>query len=227
MAGLAGSRSRYRPMTGHGSLQGPVGPGWLDAPGVPAAAEDSPRLRFRRYLTDHVGDVAETAWYFEQAVPLFGVDAEARLVVEELLDHLARLMSFDVRHEDAAALSVWSSPSGPQLVVSAMDPTEGVASLRRLAGGLDELRMDGRLRSDRPSTTLAVICGEVRHRPLEQAVEFRRVSEPVRLVGLEALLALARALEAGVVSPAVAVALLQPPSAFADPLIMLLSGTAD
>lgn len=216
-------------MTGRSSLRGQVGQGAADtlaAPDIPAPA-DSPRLRFRRFLGERVGGVAEAAWYFEQATPRFSEDPEARLVVEELLDHLARLMLFEAGREDEAGLSVWSSPSGPQLVVTAMDTTEALVCLGRLSRHYDELRASGRLRSGHPASTLGVICGEVRYRLLEQTVELRRMSEPVRLVSLEALLMLARALEAGALSHGVAVALLQPLAAFADPLIMLLSGTSD
>jgi hypothetical protein len=197
--------------------------GRLTAPDTPAAPE-SPRLRFRRFLADRIGGVAEAAWYFEQATPRFVADPEARLVVEELIDHLARLMLFEVEREDEAGLSVWSSASGPQLVVAAMDTTEAIVSLGRLSRSRDELRAGGRLRPELPASTLGVICGEGRYRMLEHAVGLRRVSDPIRLVSLEALLTLARTVEAGALPHAVAVMLLQPPAAFADPLITGLAG---
>jgi hypothetical protein len=186
------------------------------------ADEDSPRLRFRRFLADRMGGVAEAAWYVEQSAPTFSTDPEARLVVEELLDHLARLMQFDAAHDDETGLSVWSSPSAPPLVVSAMDTGDAIGRLGPILRGSDQLRADGRLPAAPAHGTLVVLCGEVRPRLVEQALTLRRVSQPVRLVSLEALLSLARAQDSGSLAHEVVAALLQP-ALLADPLIARLA----
>lgn len=197
------------------AASGPLGP--------PGPAPDDPRVRFRRLLLERVTVVSETAWYFEQVGPRFSEDPEARLVVEELLDHIARLMLFEARHDEEAGVSVWASPMGAQLVVSAIDAGDAIARISRLSRGCDDLCAGGRLRSRDPTTMLGVICGEARSRLLQHAIELRRLPGSLRLVSLDSLLTLARAMESGHLTHAIAAAVLQPARPLADPLISALA----
>jgi len=201
---------------------GPLGLAPYDAPAEPGRDDELPRLRFRRFLADRMGGVAEAIWYFEQAAPAFSANPEARLVVEELLDHIARLIEFEAVHDADAELSIWSSPTSPPLVVAAMDTADVIGRLGPILRRAERLRVDGRLSSNPMARTLVVLCGELRPLVVEQALTVRRVTQPVRLVSLEALVALARAHAAGTLTHPVVAALLQP-AVFADPLIAHLA----
>jgi hypothetical protein len=202
----------------HGPRDRREGPAGSDGSN-PAA--DSPRRRFRQFLADRMGGVAEASWYLEQVMPRFGGDPEARLAAEELLDHLARLMRFGAERPEDAGVSLWSLPGGTRLAVALVDGFDAVTDIGRAARASEDLRGPGTETRDPPAGLLIVIAGEVRRRPIEQVIEVRRLSQSVRVVGLPSVVALARAVESAGVAPEVAAALLQP-GVFADPLVELL-----
>jgi hypothetical protein len=103
-----------------------------------------------------------------------------------------------------------------------MDTADVMGRLGPILRGAEQLRADGRLASNPNAGTLVVLCGEVRQHLVEQALTVRRVTQPVRLVSLDALVAVARAHANGTLGHHVVAALLQP-TVFADRLIATLA----
>jgi hypothetical protein len=103
-----------------------------------------------------------------------------------------------------------------------MDTADVIGRIGPILRGAEQLRADGRLASKPPAGTLVVLCGDARPQLVEQALTLRRVAQPVRLVSLDALVAVARAQEAGTLGHDVVAALLQP-AVFADSLIARLA----
>jgi hypothetical protein len=183
----------------------------------------SPRHRFRQFLADRMGGVSEASWYFDQVMPKFADDPEARLAAEELLDHVGRLLQFGAERADDADVSVWTMRRGTRIAVALVDAFDAVAAMGRAVRAVEEQRKDEAHEGGGPTALLCVMSGEFRRRPIEQLLEVRRMSQSVRVVGLPSMLALARAVEAGALSAAAAAALLEP-GVFADPIVAHLTG---
>ena len=193
-------------------------------PAEEAAAD--PRVRFRRHLAARVTRVADLAWYLEQSVPRFG-EAEVRLAVEELTDHLGRLIGFEVRRSAEEDCAVWALDARPRLLVRLVDTDTADVRLNGLVLARDTLAAAGVLDDPRAIACVAVVCGD--HRPVrsaDAAVLLARMMGQVRLVTVEALVVLGRACEGRTLSPADAVELLQPVDPFADRLIALVARLA-
>ncbi len=169
-----------------------------------------------------MGGVHEAVWYFEQVRPRLPGDEQAQLAAEEVLDHVGRLMGFETARLDDAAVSTWSSPSGLRMRVALVHTREAVVGLSRATRACDTLDHE-RARPGTPDGLLCVVCGDDSRDALEQALELRRMSRPVRLVGVNAVLALADSLEASALSHDLAAAALAP-GASADGLISALIG---
>ena len=183
------------------------------------------RIRFRRHLAAHVTNVADLSWYLEQSLP--GVaEPQVRLAVEELLDHLGRLMGFEVRRLADEDCAVWALDARPRLLVRLLDGAAASARLSALVLARDTLAAVGALPSANEVTCLAVVDDAGPERAPDEAMLLRRGLAQVRLVTVAALVALGRACEGRGVSPADAVQLLQPAGAFADGLIALVARLA-
>jgi hypothetical protein len=185
-----------------------------------------PRVRFRRHLTAVATRVADLAWYLEQSAPRFK-EAEVRLAVEELIDHLGRLMGFDVRRYPEENCAVWALDARSRLLVRPVDADEANVRLGALVLARDALAAAGALDDPRAIACVAVVCGDLRSvRAPDAAVLLGRMMGQVRLVTLDALVVLGRACEGRALSPADAVELLQPVDPFADRLIALAARLA-
>ncbi len=184
-------------------------------------ASESPRQYLRRHLRQTAKRPSDLRWYFDQALGAFSQDAEVRLAVEELVDHLGGLLGFDVARDDPAERATWSS-GHVQLLVWVLDMPMAVARLSRLAHVREAaLHSPGTAADDRVSG-LVVVCGPVNHRLLEDTVALRRVQDQVRLVTVDGLMALGAAVERGLPHQD-ARTLLQPAGALADPLVTLVA----
>lgn len=187
-----------------------------------AAGIESPRAYFRRHLAEHVSRSSDLHWYFDQALPHFGESDEVRLAVEEIVNRLARLVGFEVAHDDEASHAVWTSPGGHQMLVWVLDRSSAVAGI-----GHATRARDARLASEHVTpwtevSCLLVICGAASPRGLSEAIVLRRAGDHQRFTTLDALRELAELHERGV-SHETVLAVLKPASALADPLVALLS----
>jgi hypothetical protein len=185
-----------------------------------------PRVRFRRHLASVATRVADLAWYLEQSAPRFR-EGEVRLAVEELIDHLGRLIGFEVRRYPEENCAVWVLDARPRLLVRPVDGDEAGVRPGGLVLARDALGAAGALDDPRAIACVAVVCGDLRRVPApDAAVLLGRLMGQVRLVTLDAFIALGRACEARAMSPADAVELLQPVDPFADRLIALAARLA-
>ena len=197
----------------------------VPAPAGPPAsrrpqAEDAPRVRFRRFLATRMGGVEEGAWYLETVRPRLA-DEQALLAAEEVVNHLGRLMGFEAARQGESAVSTWSSSSGAQMRVAIVDAGDAIAAFSRAARACEALDVAS-AREGRPDGLLCVVCGDDRRHALEQALEVRRMSRSVRLVSIDALLALARSVEAATIPHDLAAAAVAP-GVSADRLVTLLA----
>ena len=197
------------------------GPALAGSPPPSLADELSSRERFRRFLERRVGGVEQAAWYFDQLRPRLAVDAEARLAAEEVIDHVARLMGFDTtRHEDEG-VSTWRASSGIRLLVAVVEAADAVAGLSRATRASDALAADS---VGHVVGLLCVVTGDEGRGALERALDLRRVPRAVRILGAEALLALARAVARGSLTHALAATVLAP-GASADAIVTELTSS--
>jgi hypothetical protein len=185
-----------------------------------------PRVRFRRYLTARVSNVADLEWYLEQSAAGFSADPQVRLAVEELIDHLGRLIGFAGDRHETEHCAVWCLDGRPRLIVRVLDGDEAQTRLTSLILARDTLAATGALPSAREVTCLAVVCEPRPGRVPDEAMLLRRGQGQVRLVTVDALVALGRACETRSVSPSDAIQLLQPADAYADRLIALVARLA-
>lgn len=188
-----------------------------------ATGTESPRAYFRRYLAEHVLRSSDLNWYFDQALPHFGESDEVRLAVEEIVDRLGTLVGFEVARTDEAPHAVWTSPGGHQLLVWVLDRATAVAGI-----GQATRARDARLASEHVTpwtevSCLLVICGAANPRSLGEAIVLRRAGDHQRFTTVDALRELAGLHERGGVTHDSVLAVLKPASAFADPLVALLS----
>lgn len=212
-------------MTGLADL-GVTRPG-TDAPAGSKSSRDateSPREYFRSYLRLRADRPSDLRWYFDQALPDFSRSEEVRLAVEELVDRLGTLVGFDVTRE-ADDRAVWSS-GGSHLLVWVLDMPMALARLSRLAHARDEAAQSLGVPALDRVTCLAVLCGAVNQRLLDDTVMLRRVQDRVRLVTVDGLQAVGATLERGGLSHEDVRCLLRPPGALADPMIALADRAA-
>jgi hypothetical protein len=189
----------------------------------PSDEEQHPaRLHLRRVLADRVGGIDDLVWYLSRALPDFTRDDEARIAVEELVDHVGRLLGFTTTHDEQLACSVWSSTAGLRLAVIVEQATQARTRIGPLGRALDALLASLPVASSREVSALCVLCGDGDAAATEAAVMVRRAADRCRLTTLDALVALARMVEAGHVSHEEAVLVLRPARVLADPLIQLL-----
>jgi hypothetical protein len=198
------------------------GPAGTAAP-LPPRGTESPRHRFRQFLADRMGGVSEAAWYLDQVMPKYADDPEARLAAEELLDHVGRLLQFGVARNDDADVSIWTTRRGTRMAVALVDAFEAVAGIGRAARSVEELRTAAAHEGHEPCGLLCVLAGEIQRRPIEQLLDVRRLSQAVRVIGLPSIVALARAVESGALTPEAVAALLEP-GVFADAIVAHLTG---
>jgi hypothetical protein len=192
------------------------------ADALPFETTESPRDRLRRVLRDRVGAVSDLTWYLEQATPRFADDAEVRLAVEELVDHLGRLLAFDAAHDEDLHCSTWISPSGYTLMAVVEHASTAGGRISALSRSR-EARLAA-MGSERQAdvTGLYILCGADGLAAVESAVIVRRAMDQVRVVTIDALVALAHLVEDGVLRHEDAVGLLRPARPSADPLIALV-----
>jgi hypothetical protein len=183
------------------------------------------RLRLRRVLTDRVGGVDDLVWYLDRALPDFDRNPEARVAVEELVDHLGRLLGFDSDHDELLACSVWSSPAGARVAVIIEQAHDARSRIGPLARALDALLASLPVASSRDVSALCVLCGQGDPADAEAAVTVRRATDRCRLTTLAALLALAKLVESRNLAHEDAVLVLRPSRPLADPVVQLLERT--
>ena len=130
-------------------------------------------------------------------MPRFTGSAEVRLAVEELVDRLGDFLGFSTSRADADEHSVWASVTGQHFIVWTMDSTRAVARVGAGSHIRDRLLASIGVESDDLLTCVYVVCGAVNERLLNEAVGLRRASRQVRLITVDALLALTRLAESG------------------------------
>jgi hypothetical protein len=182
-------------------------------------APDPARLRLRDVLADRVGGIDDLVWYLDRALPDFSRDAEARVAVEELVDHVGRRLGFATGHDEPLGCSVWSSPGGDRLAVIVEQARDARVRLAPLLRALDALLASLPVASSRQVTALCVLCGEGNAADAEAAVTVRRAGDRCRLATLDALVKLARIVEAGRATHDDALLALRPARALADAFI--------
>jgi hypothetical protein len=193
----------------------------MSAVGVGSAA-DSPREYFRAFLQQHAPRLSDLAWYFDQSLPRFGGDAEVRLAVEELVDHVGRLLGFTTSRREEDDHSTWSSPAGSHLLVWAVDQATAISRVGQCGRAKDAALAILSVPTADRVTALLVVCGPAPARLLDDAVVLRRTANQVRAVSVASLRTLASLVENQRISHDDALLLLKPASALADPLIALL-----
>jgi hypothetical protein len=193
------------------------------APDFSAGEPDSPRARFRRYLRATGSDVPRLREHLLRAVPQIDTDREARLAVEEIVSHLGALLGFNPSRDETEDADIWTSPTGVTLVVRVMSGLGVPARLQALTQARDR-RLAGSGEPARTLSALGVVCGSrIDWRQIEDAVAVRRALDSVRLVSVDALLALSVLREDHVLAHPDAVVLLRPQDARADALIELMA----
>jgi hypothetical protein len=185
--------------------------------------QDPPRTYLRRILEDRLATVDDLAWYLAEAAPHLTANEEARLAVEELVDHVGRALGFDARHDEQVGRGVWVSPSGSCLIVSADDTASAQLRIGHFEQVRDVLLASSGVQRRSQVTGLCVVCGPVNRDVLDAAMVVRRASDHVRVIGVDALLSLARLTGSGAVAHDDVVMLLRPSSAVVDPLVELLA----
>ena len=190
-----------------------------------APAPESPRQHLRDHLAAHVTAVSDLTWYFDRALPRFHEGTEVRLAVEELVDHLGRAMGFAVdRPDQDDACAVWSSAAlGARLLVWALDAPTTIARAGSFSRTRDQLLPQLHAPTLDRVSSLCVICGPVDRRLMQDAIVLRRAAEQVRLVTVDALMALGGLVERRCLTHEAAITVLRPQSALADPLVRMLS----
>jgi hypothetical protein len=183
----------------------------------------SPREWFRGYLRLHTSGTADLTWYFIQSVPRFGSDPEVQLAVEELVDHLGRILGFETARDDDAASAVWTSPAGCHLLVWVVDARNAATRLGKIGHARDAVLASVQVPTDDRVSCLCIICGAANQRLLTDVLDLRRQSAHVRLIGIDALIRLTEAVEHRRLSHDEIVSLLRPASPFADAVVSLVT----
>jgi hypothetical protein len=163
------------------------------------------RERFRTFLERRVGGVDQAGWYLDHLRPRLALDESSRVAAEEVVDHVGRLMGFDTTRDRDEGVSTWRSPAGPRLLVAVVDAADAITGLSRATRASDALETDS---VDHTVGLLCVVTGDEGREALERALAVRRVSRAVRILGAEALLALARAVARGSITHTLAAAVL-------------------
>jgi hypothetical protein len=187
---------------------------------------ETPRSYFRRHLAENSASPSDLSWYFEQALPHVGESAEVLLAAEELVDRLAQLVGFRVERDDSGS-AAWTSPTGHQLLVWIVDRAGAVAAIAAASRARDARLVSEHVTPWTDVTCLILVCGPVNQRGPGDALVLRRAGDHQRFSTVDALRTLAGLYERGVVSHEQLLAVLKPPSAFADPLVALLDRVAD
>ena len=187
---------------------------------------ETPREYFRRFLGLQAASVHDLGWYFDQAVPQFADNPEVRLAVEELVDQLGRAMGFTARREETAAYGDWESAGGSHLLVWVLDSQSAIRLIGQATRVREALLATPALPVGAQATCLFVIGGPVNQRALADTVTFRRSSDHIRLLTVDAARVLADLVERGEVSHDAALTLLRPAGVFADPLVAMLQRPA-
>ncbi len=189
---------------------------------VSALDTESPRRYFRRFLGEQAPRASDLGWYFDQALPRVGENDEVRLAVEELVDQVGRFLEFEVTRDDESRHAVWSSKTGHQLLVWAVETATALAEMGQATRARDERLTSEHVTRWTDVSCLLVVCGRQNQRLLGDAIVLRRVGDHVRLCTVDGIRALADLHERGLVVHDDVLTVLRPASPFADPLVALI-----
>lgn len=201
-----------------------------------AGAENSPRVRFRKYLADSVTTIGAVRDYVQECLQMRpGMPAEAKpqynRALQDLVNHSARLIGFEVDFGRYAGIQgevgfdgIWRS--GDLAFVVEVKTTDVYAvKTATLLNYINALVSEQRI----PSDALGLyVVGRIdpELKQLENAIIAEKRMQQLRLITVESVLIIAELIQEGDISKEEAISLIRPGSVVVDDAVRLIARVA-
>lgn len=196
-----------------------------------SSGEDTPRERFRRFLSDNIkNEVGPVRDYIEACLRTSGDQYNRAL--QDLVNYTGRLLGFDVTygryHGVVGQIGFdghWKSPTGFHLVVEVKTTEVYAINAATLVGYVDGL-ISAKEIPDRDHALGLYIVGrpDPEVHQLENAIIAEKRTDQLRVISAGSLLSLAELMAEYEVSHADILSVLRPSSPTINPLVELISG---
>lgn len=183
-----------------------------------SVAENAPRDRFRRFITENVDDVGQLRDFVQECLRTSGDQFNRAL--QDLVNILARFLGFDVtfgryrgQQGQIGFDGLWKSGTGRTVVVEVKTTDTYAIRTSILLGYIDELVSSKRI-SDRDLALGLYVVGrpDQELRQLENAIVAEKRIHQLRTISVESLLSLAETMAEYDITHEDIVSLLWPPS---------------
>lgn len=195
-----------------------------DAPG-----DDSPRERFRRFLSENVKEAGQVRDYIEECLRKTGDQYNRAL--QDLVNYVGHLLEFQVSYGRYHGVTGqigfdghWRSPTKFHLVVEVKTTEAYAIKASTLVGYVDSL-ISGKEVSDWDHAMGLYVVGrpDPEVRQLENAIIAEKRTHQLRVISVESLLSLAEMMDEYDVSHEDILAVLRPSGPTIDPLVELMA----
>lgn len=196
-----------------------------DAPG-----EKTPRERFRRFLAQNLTSVGAVRDYVEECLRNSGEQYNRAL--QDLVNHLGRLMGFDVTFGRYKGVQgeigfdgVWKSPSGLYIVVEVKTTDAYAIKTVTLIGYIDQLISEHKIPDWDHALGLYIVGrSDAELKQLENSIIAEKRTHQLRVITVDKLLTLAELLADYEMEHEAVLTVLRPTSPVVDSLIELMAG---
>lgn len=194
-----------------------------------APENDTPRERFRRFLTENVKEVGQVRDFIEECLRNSGPQYHRAL--QDLVNHLGHFLGFEVtfgRYQGASGQigfdGHWKSPADFHIVVEVKTTEVYPVNTATLVGYVDELISEKKIPSWDNALGLYVIGRPVPEiRQLENAILAEKRIHQLRVISFESLLSLAETMNEYDVSHEAILSILRPSGPRIDPIVDLMA----
>lgn len=194
-----------------------------------SSGSDTPRQRFRDFLSKNVTEVGQVRDYVQEC--LITPDAQHSRALQDLINHMGRFLGFDVtfgRYKGVKGQvgfdGHWKSPTGFHIVIEVKTSEIYPIKTATLIGYVNELIGEKKI-PDWDTTLGLYVVGnpnpEVQQ--LENSIVAERRTQQLRIVSAESLLSLAELMNGYDVEHEDVLALLRPVSPTVDPVVSLIA----
>ncbi|MCL5025581.1 MAG: EVE domain-containing protein [Chloroflexi bacterium] len=195
-----------------------------DSPG-----EETPRERFRNYLSKNVRDIGQLRDYVEEC--LRGSGEQYNRALQDLVNHVGRFLGFEVtfgRYQGVQGQigfdGHWKSPTGFSIVIEVKTTEAYAVRTATLVGYVDQLISEKAVPSWDTALGLYVVGRpDPEIRQLENAILAERRTDQLRIISVTALLLMAEMMNEYDLSHEDVLAVLRPSGPAIDPVVNLMA----
>ena len=191
--------------------------------------EDTPRERFRRYLTENVKDIGSVRDYIEECLRSTGDHYNRAL--QDLVNYIGTFLGFEVSYGRYRGVQgeigydgLWKSPSGIHIVIEVKTSETYSIKTSTLVGYIDQLISDQTIPDWKHALGLyAIGKPDEEINQLENAILVENRTHQLRIISVQYLISLAEMMQVFDVSHADSLSIIRPSGPKVDPLVDIMT----